>query len=515
MIPKDALKPHLTFPAAILVAAAVLVSGCRPKQQAGSRPADAPEVATLSVETETVVLNRELPGRTAPCLIAEIRPQVSGIIEKRLFEEGADVEVGDVLYEIDARTYHAAVQHAEAAVAGARANHATAVAAQARAQASQANAGAALAAAEASHATALAACDTAKAALAAAEAGQTSAEARAAPIRLRFKRFSELVASNAISKQDFDDTSGALAQAEAAIVSAKAMVQGGKADVTRAEASVKVALAQIQQAKAGQQSSEAEIASAEAAVQAAKAAIVSAEAALETARINLGYTKLTAPISGRIGRSAVTSGALVTAHQPLALATIRQLDPIYVDVTQATADLLRLQRRLADGRLSNNGAKDTVSLMLEDGRPYPHEGALKFREVSVDPSTGSFILRMVFPNPDRILLPGMFVRGVIQEGVDERAILVPQQSVDRTPKGEPFVWLVDGEGKVQQRIIVVDRAVGDRWLVTSGLNPGDRVIVEGKQKVRAGASVKAVPLSVGTQNAAAAETSTDADSPAN
>ncbi len=494
MIPKDALKPHLTFPAAILVAAAVLVSGCRPKQQAGSRPADAPEVATLTVETETVRLNRELPGRTAPCLIAEIRPQVSGIIEKRLFEEGADVKVGDVLYEIDARTYHAAVQHAEAAVAGARANHATAVAAQARAQASQANAGAALAAAEASHATALAACDTAKAALAAAEAGQTSAEARAAPIRLRFKRFSELVASNAISKQDFDDTSGALAQAEAAIVSAKAMVQGGKADVTRAEASVKVALAQIQQAKAGQQSSEAEIASAEADVQAAKAAVVSAEAALETARINLGYTKLTAPISGRIGRSAVTTGALVTAYQPIPLATIQQLDPIYVDVAQSTTELQALQRRMADGRLTHDGDKQNkVTILRDDGTPYPQEGTLEFRDVTVDPTTGSVILRIVVPNPDGELLPNMFVRAVLREGMKEDGILVPQPGVSRTPKGEAFAWVVASDGTAEMRMIAIDRAIGPQWLVCSGLAAGDRVIVEGVQRLRPGVPVKAVP----------------------
>lgn len=238
---------------------------------------------------------------------------------------------------------------------------------------------------------------------------------------------------------------------------------------------------------------EAEIVRAEAGVQAAKAAIQTAEAAIETARINLEYAQIRAPIGGRIGRSNVTTGALVTANQPLALATVQQLDPIYVDVPQATADLLRLQQRLADGRLTRNGSEQaTTRLILEDGSNYPHAGELKFREVSVDPTTGSFALRMVFPNPEGVLLPGMFVRAVIEEGVNETAILVPQQAVSRDSKGEPFVLIVADGNKVAQRMIVIDRAIGNKWLVASGLNPGDQLIVEGLQKVRPGASVTTV-----------------------
>jgi membrane fusion protein (multidrug efflux system) len=191
----------------------------------------------------------------------------------------------------------------------------------------------------------------------------------------------------------------------------------------------------------------------------------------------------------------------VTAHQPVALATVHQLDPIYVDVPQAMADLLRLQQRLADGRLSHNGSEQaTTRLILEDGRKYPHTGKFEFREVSVDPTTGSFVMRMVFPNPKGVLLPGMFVRAVIEEGVREDAVLVPQEAVSRNSKGEPFVLIVADENTVLQRMIVIDRAIGSRWLVASGLTPGDRVIVEGLQKVRPGASVTTVDFKPGPQS---------------
>lgn len=214
------------------------------------------------------------------------------------------------------------------------------------------------------------------------------------------------------------------------------------------------------------------------------------KAAAETARINLGYTRVTAPISGRIGRSTVTDGALVTAYQPVALATIQQLDPIYVDVAQSTAELLRLNRRLQNGRLNREGTnQNKVKLILEDGTTYPQEGTLQFRDVTVDPTTGSCILRIIFPNPDRVLLPGMFVRAVVKEGVHDQAILIPQQAVSRDVKGNPVTLIVGPEETVQQRALTLDRAIGDQWLVSAGLNSGDRVIVEGIQKVRPGAAV--------------------------
>jgi membrane fusion protein (multidrug efflux system) len=232
-------------------------------------------------------------------------------------------------------------------------------------------------------------------------------------------------------------------------------------------------------------------------VAAAEAAILQAQAALETVRINLGYTRITAPISGIIGRSNVTVGALVTAQQGNPLAVVQQMDPIYVDATQSSANLLQLKRNIAAGRIKGTGPDQArVKLLLEDGTPYPLEGTMKFSEVTVDPSTGSFILRMVFPNQKHILLPGMYVRAVIEEGEVDRAILVPQQSVSRDAKGNPIALIVDGSGKVEQRMITVDRAIGDKWLVASGLAPGDQVIVEGVQKVRPGASVKVVPFDV-------------------
>ena len=459
--------------AAVLLVA-FFVPGCHGRQD--PPPSPVPEVATVTVLPQPMVLTTELPGRSAPYLIAEIRPQVSGLLQKRLFTEGADVKAGDVLYEIDPSSYRAAYANAEAAVALAKANHSNALAA--------------VAGAKAGHATALAARDASKAALVAAKAAQSQAEANAVPLRLRAERFRELVADKAVSQQDFDDASAALKQAEAGIESAVAMVRSAEANIVGAEAAIQVAEAKTQ--------------SAEAAVQSAKAVIGSAEAGLETARINLGYTRITSPISGRIGRSAITTGALVTAHQPAALASIQQLDPIYVDVPQSTTELLRLQRRLADGRLSQNGTQNAVKLILEDGAAYPLEGALEFRDVSVDPTTGSFILRMVFPNPNKTLLPGMFVRAVVVEGVNDQAIMVPQQAVSRNPKGNPLAMIVDSGGTAQARMLTLDRAIGNKWLVSSGLAPGDRVIVEGLQRVRPGATVRAVPFVTGGKESAPA-----------
>jgi membrane fusion protein (multidrug efflux system) len=216
---------------------------------------------------------------------------------------------------------------------------------------------------------------------------------------------------------------------------------------------------------------------------------------VETARINLGYAQVVSPISGRIGTSTVTDGAIVTAYQPIALATIQQLDPIYVDVPQSTAELLRLERRLASKQISTDTTNaNQVQLLLGDGTRYPLAGTLQFRDVSVDPTTASVILRAVFPNPNGVLLPGMFVRALVQEGVNDQAMLIPQQAVARDPKGNPVALIVGTQGKVEQCKLTLDRAIGDQWLVASGLAPGDRVIAEGMQKVRPGMEVKAVPF---------------------
>jgi membrane fusion protein (multidrug efflux system) len=343
-------------------------------------------VAVVAVQPQAVTLTTELPGRTAAFRVAEIRPQVSGLLLKRRFTEGADVRAGEVLYDIDPAPFQAALRQAEASLARAQAN--------------------------------------------------------LPALRSRVARYRELLADQAVSQQDRDDAEAALEQAEADVQTW--------------------------------------------------------QAAVETARINLAYTRITAPVAGRIGRSEVTEGAIVTAYQPLALATIQQLDPIYVDVPQSTTELLRLQQRLEDGRLDRNGRNQkAVRLILEDGSAYPLEGVLQFRDITVDPTTGSVILRAVFPNPQGFLLPGMFVRAVMMEGVVDQAILIPQQAVSRDPKGNP-VALVVGEGeKVESRRLTLDRALGDQWLVTAGLAPGERVVVEGLQRVRPGTVVKAVVQAAG------------------
>ncbi len=272
-----------------------------------------------------------------------------------------------------------------------------------------------------------------------AKASLARTEANLIPAGLKAERYRELVKINAVSQQDYDDASAALKQAEAD-------VEAGKA-------------------------------------------------ALETARINLAYTKVTAPISGRIGRSTVTDGALVTASQQAALATIQQLGSIYVDVTQSSAELLRLKRNLASGLMKNNAAgQSRVRLQLEDGSDYPLSGTLKFSEVTVDQSTGSITLRAIFPNPKQTLLPGMFVRAIVEEGVNDNAILIPQRGVTRNPNGDAMVLVVGAGEKVEIRPIKVIRTVGENWLVSDGLKAGDRVILEGLQKARPGNPVKAVPF---------------------
>jgi len=367
-------------------AGVLLLGGC---QNTHGRPAAQPripEVAIVTVGTERVVLTTELPGRTSAFRIAEIRPQVNGIVQRRLFEEGAAVTAGQALYQIDPAPFQAALENAMASLG--------------------------------------------------------KAEANLPAVRSKAERYREALADNAVSRQDSDDAAAALNQAEADVRLWKATV--------------------------------------------------------ETARINLGYTRLSAPISGRVGKSNVTEGALVTAHQPVSLATIQQMDPVYVDVPQASTELLRLRRRLEDRRLRRNGTKQNrVRILLEDGTPYPSEGTLQFRDISVDPRTGSVTLRVIVPNPDGILLPGMYVRAVVTEGVNERAILVPQQGVAHDPKGNPVALIVDGEGKVEQRMLRLDRAIDDKWMISSGLSPGDRLIVEGLQNVRPGETVKVVLLDSG------------------
>ena len=372
----------------------LLISGCGPRGPQGPQQMGPPEVGVVTIQPERIVLTKELPGRTAAYRVAEIRPQVNGLILKRSFKEGANVKAGDLLYQIDPSPYQAAYDQAAAAV--------------------------------------------------------SMAEANLTSLRLREKRFKQLAANRAVGQQDYDDALAALQHMEAQLKSS--------------------------------------------------------QAALVSARINLSYTPIKAPISGYIGRSSVTEGALVTAYQAVPLATIQQLDPIYVDVTQSTAEVLRLDRQLAEGRLTHNGQnQNAVELILDDGTTYARKGTLKFRDITVDPTTGSVILRAVFPNPDGTLLPGMFVYTILQEGIQEEAILVSQSGVNRNHRGEPYVLVVDESGKVDLRMVTIDRAIGDRWLVSNGLNPNDQVIVEGVQKVKPGASVKVVRLPSGREDGSAGE----------
>ncbi|MCE3263050.1 MAG: hemolysin [Pseudoduganella sp.] len=358
------------------VAAAVLLAGCGGKPagpaQGGAQPA--PEVAVFTVAPQTLAMSTELPGRTAAFQVAEVRPQVGGLIQKRLFTEGADVKLGAQLYQIDAATYQAAFNSARANLAKAKANLAA-----------------------------------------------------AGP---KVARYKELVAIEGVSRQDYDDAVAAHEQA--------------------------------------------------------KAEVEAAQAAVDSARINVEYTKVAAPISGRISRSNVTPGALVTAGQATALTTVQQLDPIYVDVTQSSEELLRLKREMDSGSLKKANGQATVTLLLSDGSKYALPGKLQFSDVSVDPGTGNVTLRALFPNPKHDLLPGMFVRAVVETGVSEQAIAVPQMGVTRNPKGEATALVLNKEGKVEQRVLQTGGTIGGQWLVKSGLQAGDRVIVEGLQKVKPG-----------------------------
>lgn len=410
------------FAAVLLVS--LSLQGCDRGQKAPPPP-PAPEVATVTVQPGPIVLTTELPGHTSAYLIAEIRPQVSGLVQKRLFTEGSDVKAGEVLYEIDSAPFKAALDNAAASLDVTKKN-----------------------------------VDRARSAVTESQANVARQKATLALALTNRQRFEDLLKDKAVSTSDRDQAVSNAEVAQATLLAIEAQVDSGRSAVAAAEASVK-----------------------------------QAQAALETAQINLAYTRITAPISGRIGISAVTDGAILTAYQPAALATIQQLDPIYVDVPQSTAELMRLKRRLEDGRLNQDQARqDKVKLILEDGTVYPLEGTLQFRDISVDTTTGSVILRAVFPNPKGLLLPGVFVRAVVTEGVNDKAILIPQQAVSRDPKGNPVALIVDAKGAVQPRMLTLDRAIGDKWLVSTGLAPGDHVIVEGMQRVRPGSPVREVRL---------------------
>lgn len=362
------------LPLSGLIVAAALLAGCDGQGDQQQHP-QSPQVSVYTVKSASLAVTTELPGRTDAFRVAEVRPQVSGIILRRNFTEGSDVKAGDSLYQIDPATYQAAYDNAKGELA--------------------------------------------------------KAQAAANIAHLTVKRYVPLVGTQYVSKQEYDQ-----------------------------------AVATAQQADAS---------------------VVAAQAGVESARINLAYTKVTSPIEGRIGKSSVTEGALVTNGQATALATVQQLDPIYVDVTQPSSDFMRLKQ----SSLQKGDGSSTVELLMENGQPYPLKGTLQFSDVTVDESTGSITLRAIFPNPKHLLLPGMFVRARIDEGVQPDAILVPQQGVTRTPRGDATVLIVNDKNQVESRTVVAPQAIGDRWLITEGLKNGDRVIVSGLQKARPGTTVVA------------------------
>lgn len=348
--------------------------GAQSASSASARPPQA--VAVLELKPQTITFTQQLPGRVSPYRQSQVRPQVDGIITERLFEEGADVEKGQQLYQIDDARYEAALNSAKADLASARANVKT--------------------------------------------------------VEARAKRYEELVKINAVSEQEYDDVKAQYDQATAAIAVA--------------------------------------------------------QAAVDVAQVNLDYTKVYAPISGRISRSFVTEGTLVTANQAQNLATITQLDPVYIDMQQSGSEAIHLRSRMMGKEIV------PVHLILDDktGKDYPHEGTLKFSEVTMDETTGSIALRALMPNPDGLLLPGLFVRATLDLGQDD-VLLVPQRATIRTPEGGLTIWAVDGTGKAQPLPIQVEQAYKDNWIVTDGLKPGDAVIVEGYQKVAPGAPVSPAP----------------------
>lgn len=366
----------------VLLALALAACGQETAQKPASLPR--PEVSVVTLHPKSVVVTTELPGRTTASLTAEVRPQVSGIIQSRLFEEGGEVKAGDALYQIDPATYQASL-------------------------------------------------DSALASLQKAEAAVPSAQAKV-------DRYQNLAKQSAVSKQDLDDALASLAQAKADVASSKASV--------------------------------------------------------DSARINLDFTKITAPIGGRIDKSALTPGALVTASQTTALTTIRTIDPINVDVTESSTNLLNWRKAVAEGRLKFSGPDVSVKLVLETGAVYAHPGKFAFVESNVSESTGTFALRATFPNPDRLLLPGMYVRAVLEQGVAQNSFVVPQRAVTRNTRGEATAMFVNKDGKVEQRVLTVDRNIGNNWLASSGVQDGDRVIVEGLQRVRSGQDVTPIEVTI-------------------
>ncbi|EKS6644883.1 efflux RND transporter periplasmic adaptor subunit [Enterobacter hormaechei] len=363
------------------IVCAALLTGCD-GQENPQQHAQAPQVSVHIVKSAPLAVTTELPGRTDAYRVAEVRPQVSGIILHRNFTEGSDVKAGESLYQIDPATYQAAYDNAKGEL--------------------------------------------------------VKAQAAANIAHLTVKRYVPLVGTQYVSKQEYDQAVATAQQADASVVAAKAGV--------------------------------------------------------ESARINLAYTKVTSPINGRIGKSSVTEGALVTNGQSTALATVQQLDPIYVDVTQSSSDFMRLKQQTS----LQKGDTSSVELLMENGQPYPLKGTLQFSDVTVDESTGSITLRALFPNPQHMLLPGMFVRARIDEGTQPDAILVPQQGVTRTPRGDATVLVVNEKNQVESRTVVAPQAIGDCWLITKGLKNGDRVIISGLQKVRPGVTVVAIPDTAAT-----------------
>ncbi|TZG29549.1 efflux RND transporter periplasmic adaptor subunit [Sphingomonas montanisoli] len=362
---------------AALLAATMLLSSCGKKDEQ-KRPT--PEAGYIVVKTESVALPVELPGRTSAFETSEVRPQISGLIQARLFTEGSIVRAGETLYQIDPRLYRAALNQANANLANAQANR---------------------------------------------EATAT-----------RAKRLEPLAKIEAVSQQDYTDASAAARQAAAT----------------------------VEQNRAG----------------------------LETARINLGFTRVPAPITGRVGRSLFTTGALVTANQAEPLTTIQRLDPIFVDIQQSASEYLSLRRALTSGGTATPSSA-AVKLKLEDGSEYPASGRLEFTEAMVDPATGTVTLRARFANPSGLLLPGMYVRATLSQATATNAILVPQRGLARDAKGDATVMLVGPDNKAVQKTVTAGRTIGDKWLVTQGLKPGDKLIVEGLGKIRPKQDIKPVP----------------------
>ncbi len=376
--------PPRAFPFLMLIATtlALMLTACgKPQGSGGMPPGAPPEVGVITVQPQTVSITSELSGRTVASVIAEIRPQIGGIVQSLPFREGGEVKSGELLYQIDPAVYQANFENAKAGLAKAEANLAT--------------------------------------------------------VRQKADRYKDLLSVKFVSQQAYDDVFASFKQAEADIASSKANV--------------------------------------------------------ELARINLAYTRVVSPISGRIGKSTVTQGALVTANQSAALATVQQLDPINVDVTQSSTEMMQMKRALEAGSLKSASADQAkVKLLLGDGSVYPLEGKLAFSEATVDTGTGTVTLRAVFPNPKRDLLPGMYVRAVIEQGIMEQAIVVPQQGVAHDPRGNAVGMVVNGDGKVEARILKTERAIGNTWLISEGLAAGDKLIVEGLQKARPGSPVTVI-----------------------